>query len=122
MEVEIKRLLQLKCALTLKKFLEENKHQWLENKKSGIEDLSLIYNLSHLSSATSLRPATISSIFNGDSAPSITNIIQILLKLNRTLAQFGQYFDQIEDSEIINFQHEVLSKKEFEKSRRASSN
>jgi hypothetical protein len=37
MEVEIKRLLQLKCALTLKKFLEENKHQWLENKKSGIE-------------------------------------------------------------------------------------
>jgi transcriptional regulator with XRE-family HTH domain len=120
MEVELKRLLHLKCALTLKKFIDENKAQLLENRKSGIEDVALVYNLSQLSSAAGLRPATISSIFNGDSTPSITNIIQILLKLNRTLTQFGQYFDQIEDSEIGDFLSEVLDKKEFEKNKRVS--
>ncbi|GLU57219.1 hypothetical protein Dfri01_66800 [Dyadobacter frigoris] len=115
MEGFTKRKLQLKCALALKCILEENKAKWQENKNSGKKDFLLISNLSQLSSSTGLRPATISNIFNGDTSPSITNVHQILLALNKNFTQFGYYFDQISDSELEAFEQEISKKKDSEK-------
>ncbi|TKT85729.1 hypothetical protein [Dyadobacter frigoris] len=118
MEGDSKRIIQLKCALTLNKFLEENKLLSSSNKKRNSVDLMLVDNLSKLSSLTGLRSATISSIFNADSIPSITTIIVILAKLRRTLVDFGSTYDSIEDQEIEIFQTELNKKKEYEKNRK----
>jgi transcriptional regulator with XRE-family HTH domain len=121
MEMDNRKEMQLKCAFVLKKFLDENKLQLLENRKTGVEDISLIYNLSQLSSATGLRPATISNIFNGNSSPLITNVFQVLSKLNRTITQFGECYHGIGDSELREFESEILSKREIEIVRKSNS-
>lgn len=118
MEGDSKRKTQLKCALTLNKLLNDNKSRSFLNIQAGTEDLSLVDNLSKLSSATGLRAATISSIFNADSIPSITNVILILMKLQKTLAEFAINYELLEDSEIEIFESELSKKKIFEKNRR----
>lgn len=121
MEGDSKRQMQLKCAFTLKKFLEENKSQSIQNEKVGKKDLILVDNLSKLASTTGLRPATISSIFNADSSPSITNVIKILVKLERSLSQFGEQYDQIAETDLRLFESELKIKKEIEKKRKSGS-
>lgn len=120
MESENKRRMQLKCALILKKFLDENKSKSFQNLKDGTIDLMLVDNLSKLASATELRPATISSIFNADSIPSITTLILILIKLQRTIVEFGNSYDLIEDNEINLFELELAKKKTQERDRKFS--
>lgn len=119
MEGDSKKEMQLRCALTLNKFMNENKSRSILNSQLGIEDLTLVDNLSKLSSSTGLRPATISSIFNADSTPSITTVILILIKLQKTLTDFGNYYESIDGTQIQIFESERTRKKNLEKTRKS---
>lgn len=119
MKSDEKGKMQLKCALVLNKFLEQNKILATQNKNAGREDLSLIDNLSKLASATALRPATISSIFNADSNPPITNLIAIVTKLNRSFLDFGKMYDELEEQELETFTRALTLKKNIEKQRKS---
>jgi transcriptional regulator with XRE-family HTH domain len=118
MEGDDKRKIQFKSSLVLNRFLEENKLLAAQNEKAGKADVTLVDNLSKLASATGLRPATISSIFNADSSPSTTNLILIVNKLDRLLSEFGREFEKVSDEEAEKFESQIAIKKALERKRK----
>lgn len=114
MEEEDKKYLKLKIALTLNKLLSENKVQALSDKKHGKKDPNLIHSLLQLSIETGLRPASISSIFNGDSTPSMLSVLQILSKLDKSLILFSKCFENISEIEMLDFEEKIKQKKKIE--------
>jgi transcriptional regulator with XRE-family HTH domain len=118
MEVDDKRKIQLKTALVLNRFLDENKLMSALHEKAGKADLTLVDNLSKLASATGLRPATISSIFNADSSPSTINLIVIVDKLNHLLSEFGREYEKVSNEELEKFELQIATKKTLERKRK----
>jgi len=116
-----KTFIRMKCAFVLNQLLDKNKARHSINLSEGVDDLNLVHNLAQLSSATGLRPATISNIFNGDSAPSLTSLIQILEILGSSIMQFGDAYSHASVSEINNFQKNIAEKKERELEKKARS-
>jgi transcriptional regulator with XRE-family HTH domain len=114
MDGQEKSFIRLKCALILNRLLDKNKSQYASNLNNGLNDLKLVHNLSQVSSSTGLRPATVSNIFNGDSAPSVTSLLHILDVLGSSMTQFGVAYDKTSDLEVVEFKKELISKKERE--------
>lgn len=109
-----KTIIRLRCAYVLNRLLDKNKSQYASNVGSGVKDLSLVHNLAQLSLSTGLRPATVSSIFNGDSAPSLTSLLQILDVLGSTLTVFGIEYDKASDADVNQFKTDLGLKKSRE--------
>ena len=109
-----KTFIRLKCAFVLNQLLEKNKAQHSINLSEGIDDLQLVHNLAQLSSSTGLRPATVSNMFNGDSAPSLTSLIHVLEILGFSIVEFGEAYSHVSVSEINKFQKTIADKKERE--------
>ncbi|SEI39633.1 Helix-turn-helix [Dyadobacter koreensis] len=122
MEEKERKYAQLRVAMVLTRLLEENKILADTNKKDHYKDLTLIHSQLQISVETGLRPATLTSIFNGDSNPTITSVIQILTALKKTFVEFGNLYENIPESEIQKFQMMVASKKRRNNRKRESDN
>ena len=111
MEEKERKYAQLKVAMVLTRLLEENKMLADRNKKDHYKDLTLVHSQLQISVETGLRPATLTSIFNGESNPTMASVIQILRTLKKTVVEFGNLYDNISESEIEQFQQRIASKK-----------
>lgn len=101
----------LKTAIALSKILEEAKAKGSSHSRIANNPDHLINSIGKIALETGLRKNTVSDIFNANKATKITTLVLILEALNKTIVDFGKYFEKVTDSDIQKFKEQSSLKK-----------
>lgn len=101
----------IKTAIALSKMLEEAKAKGSSHSRIANNPDHIINSIGKIALETGLRKNTVSDIFNARKATKITTLVLILEALNKTIADFGKFFEKVTDSEIQKFKERSNLKK-----------
>ena len=118
MEGKEKDHIKLRFGLALRKIIDKNKAIDEKNRLNGIKDKNIINSFGRLESNSGVPKATLIGIVQGKKNAASTTITSILDAFEITLAEFGTYYDNITDEEIVNYKSELLKAKEERKKKR----
>ena len=101
----------IRSAIALTKILEEAKAKGSSHSRIANNPDHIINSIGKIALETGLRKNTVSDIFNGKKATKITTLVLILDALNKTIVDFGKYFEKVTDSDIQKFKERSNLKK-----------
>jgi|SRR6218665_99410 len=107
MESKEKQYILLKWGLSLKLIVEKNKTLVQDRKAQGIRDKNIINSFGRLEAASGIPKATLVNISLGRKNAASTTWTAILEALDMSMADFGQVFDSIKETEVLFYKDEL---------------
>ena len=107
MFTDAEKIIMIKTAIVLRLLLSRNKG-YSENDKSDIIDS---YEKIAINSNADIRKATVTNAFSGKKRSSMLTIVLIVESMGFTMLDFGKFYSEIKDNQILEFQETILNKK-----------
>ena len=107
MESKEKQYILLKWGLALKLIVEKNKTLVQDKKAQGIRDKNIINSFGRLEAASGIPKATLVNISLGRKNAASTTWTAILEALDMSMADFGQLFDSIKETDVLLYRNEL---------------
>lgn len=103
---DAEKLIMIKTAIVLRLLLSRNKGHF-QNEKSDIIDS---YEKIAINSNADIRKATVTNAFSGKKRSSMITITLIVESMGFTMLDFGDLYSKITNSQISEFQQNILTK------------